>query len=221
MSDAAVPSETAESGETLADLALRRIVRLIRQGELKPGDLVLEADLSKRFGMSRGPIREAIRQLEGRKLVTRQAYQRARVIELDPKQIRSVFEVREALEGMACRLATRRMSDEALEALAEEVKEARTPDRYSFVFTEHPFNFHRTIVAACGNPHIQKTLTNEVYELVRLSRWVSNSLPSGSGPGAKDHWQICRAMIARDEDLAESLMRAHIQRVMRLIKGLD
>ena len=60
--------------------------------------------------MSRGPVREAVRRLEGRKLIVREAYQRARVVPLTLAHIKEIFELRECLEGMACRLAARRMT---------------------------------------------------------------------------------------------------------------
>jgi DNA-binding GntR family transcriptional regulator len=207
-----------EAGGTLAQAALDRIIGLIRSGELKPGGILNEADLSKRFGMSRGPVREAVRQLEGRKLVRREPYQRARVAEYDLREIHDIYEVREALEGMACRLATRRMSDEQLVRLVEQVESARRPENYSFIFTDHGFNLHEVVVRECGNARIQEILCQDLYDMVRLYRWSHDIGPAKDGPALRDHWQICRAMLARDEDLAESLMRAHLQRVMRLVR---
>ncbi len=213
--------EPADGGDgTLAMAALDQIVELIKRHELKPGGIVNESDLAKRFGMSRGPVREAVRRLEGRKLVVREAYQRARLAPLELNDIREIFEVREALEGMACRLAAVRMSEAALGDLLRQVEASRQPGSEAAYFTEeYKFNFHVAIVSACGNPRLQSILTAEVYDLIRLYRWASNAIPGRDGKAPQEHWQIARAMATRDAELAESLMRAHVQRSMQLLSA--
>ena len=204
--------------DTLAQTALDRIVALLQRGELRPGSVINETDLAKRFGMSRGPVREAIGRLEGRRLVVREAYQKARVAPLELKQIKEIFELRECLEGMACRLATLRMSEQALSSLVEKVGRPKSEGDPALNFTsEYRFNFHLAVVGGCENPRIQSVLTSEVYDLVRLYRWSANAVPGRDGAAQREHWQICRAMSLRDEELAESLMRAHIQRSMQLL----
>ena len=198
--------------DTLAQMALDKIITLVRSGTLRPGAVVNETDLAKRFGMSRGPVREAVRRLEGRKLIVREAYQRARVTSLELKQIKEIFELRECLEGMACRLATQRMSDSAIEALTEQV--GKSEPNFTLDFR---FNFHLAVVEGCQNSRIQNVLTAEVYDLVRLYRWSSSAVPGRDGMAQKEHWQICRAMATRDVELAESLMRSHVQRSIQLL----
>jgi DNA-binding GntR family transcriptional regulator len=219
MSGVSPSGDGQETGRgTLAAVALKSVMTLIRSGELKPGAIVNEVELAKRLGMSRGPVREAVRTLEGRKIVTREPFQRARVSKLDARQIRDVFELREALEGMACRLATQRMSDEALAALASSAS-VLSPLKTSLVSTDSTVNFHAVIVAACGNERIQASLSADVYDLVRFYRWSSRPIPPAPSGHSHEHWQIVRAMQARDEDLAESLMRSHLRRVRPLIDG--
>jgi DNA-binding GntR family transcriptional regulator len=211
-------SGDAEDGSTLSTHALAKIMGLIRAGELRPGSVVNEADLAKRFGVSRGPIREAMRQLEGRKLLIREPYQRARVVDLDLRRIREIYELREALEGMACRLAAARMSEEALAAMMQAVEFAKGPENYSFIDTQYPFNFHEEVVKSCGNEYIQQALATDLYDLIRLYRWSNKVKAVNLDKPSRDHWQICRAMMARDQELSESLMRAHIQRALTLIE---
>ena len=201
---------------TLSEQAFTQVMAMIRRGDLRPGDVVNEVEIAKRLGMSRGPIREAIRKLEGRKIITREAFQRARVSTLDGRQIQEIFELREALEGMACRLATRHMNDEALRLLASSAA-VMDPVQNSFVTTDSPQNFHTVLVAACCNERIQALLSQEVYDIVRFYRWNSRAAPTQQSGQSHDHWQIVRAMLARDEELAESLMRAHVRRVRSLI----
>ncbi len=73
------------------------------------------------------------------------------------------------------------------------------------------------IVGGCGNPRIQSVLTAEVYDLVRLYRWSAGAVPGRHGEAHGEHSRICAALAARDADLSESLMRAHVQRSMQLL----
>ena len=89
---------------SLAEIAFSNLVEAISAGEFEPGQRLSEADLARRFGISRGPLREALQRLEGR-LVTRRARVGVHVIELSAGTIRELFAIREALEGMAARQA--------------------------------------------------------------------------------------------------------------------
>lgn len=199
--------------DTRGHSARDKILELIKSGDLKPGAIVNEADLAKRFEMSRGPIREAVRHLEGRKLIVREAYQRARVTSLDAETLDEIFELRECLEGMACKLATRRMSQDDLDQLGRETEAAMRPEgRKAYFDYEYKFNFHAFIVNRCGNTRIMDTLNTQIYDLIRLYRWSAKQTPGRAGEAPLEHWQIYRAMQARDADLAESLMRAHVER---------
>src|SRR6185369_17285312 len=98
----------------LAEAVFKRLLSQIYNGDLAAGAELKEASLAEEYGISRGPVREAILRLQGFQLVTREPYQRARVVDLTPDFVRQLFEVRMALEGMACNLAAQRMSDEEL-----------------------------------------------------------------------------------------------------------
>jgi DNA-binding GntR family transcriptional regulator len=189
----------------LSEVAFSEIVDLIFSGKLLPGAVVNEVSLAKQFGMSRGPVREAVRRLQGRKLITRESFHRARVIELGLAQIVEIFQLREALEGMSCRLATQLMTDEALDRIIAILAD-NSESSYS-----REFDFHSELAASCGNERITDLLCNELYYLVRLYRLRSGTQPGRRSEARREHWQIARAMRARDADLAESLMRMHIR----------
>jgi DNA-binding GntR family transcriptional regulator len=201
----AAASPDRNGSATLADAALRSIVDLIRRGELRPGAVVNEVDLAKRFAMSRGPVREALRRLQGRKLITREPFQRARVVKLSRHDVLAIFELREALEGMACRLATARMTDAQLEQLVLSANAEPTRDT--------PSDFHAILARNCGNPRIEELLCTDLYDLLLLYRWLSIGATGRVQEARHEHWQIARAMLAKDADLAESLIRSHIRRI--------
>lgn len=205
------------SPDTLANVARDRILELIKTGDLKPGAIVNEADLAKQFCMSRGPIREAVRHLEGRKLIVREAHQRAKVTPLGNETLREIFELRACLEGMACRLATLRMGEAEMQRFGLETEASMHPEgRKAYFDDEYKFSFHTYIVEHCGNPRILDMLNTQIYDLIRLYRWTSNATPGRFGESPVEHWQIFRAMHARDAELAESLMRSHIYRASEL-----
>jgi DNA-binding GntR family transcriptional regulator len=194
----------ATERDTLADQVLQLILRKIAQGELGPGSVINEVDLARQLSVSRGPVREAIRRLEGRKLVTCSPFQRTRVVSLGIAEVREVFEMREGLEATATRLASQRMSDDELQHLMSSL-EAANPD-------SSEFDIHRQIAMHCGNSRIRDLLCEELYYLLRLYRRQSGDAPGRRPEAHEEHWQIVSAMKQRNASLAESLMRSHIRR---------
>ena len=204
----------AENEEPLAEAIFRSLLAQIYDGRLAAGALLNEAALADEYRTSRGPVREAIRRLQGYKLVTREPYQRARVVELTPDFVRQLFEMRMALEGMACNLAAQRISQEELDRIAHELEEYRVRSVVPRAkgASEKVFDFHESIARACGNERIAESLCGDLYHLLRIYRKRSGAVPERRSQAYQEHWQILRALNARDGQLAESLMRAHIGR---------
>src|SRR5262245_29951548 len=88
------------------DEIMRRIEGAILSGEISLGASLNEKSLSKSLGVSRSPLREALRSLEGRRLVERVPNVGARVVNISQQDIREIYQLREVLEGAACRIAT-------------------------------------------------------------------------------------------------------------------
>jgi len=202
-------SSLDDADAPLADVIYHRLLDAIYQGKLTPGSVVNELALAQEFGISRGPVREAVRRLQGIQLITRQPYGKSRVISLSTESAIELFELRMALEGMACNLATRRMSDSDIDQLLRELEnhhpKAGSPPRV--------FDFHERIVRACGNTRIINALCSDLYHLLRIYRHHSTSVVIERKEDAyEEHWQILQAMKARNAALAESLMRSHIGR---------
>ena len=97
------------SSHTLADNLRKELISAIVEGEIPQGSKISEAELAKRYGVSRGPLREAIRDLEGLRLVDRKPHAGVRVVTLNCEEMKEIFTLREALEGMAARLAATAM----------------------------------------------------------------------------------------------------------------
>jgi DNA-binding GntR family transcriptional regulator len=220
---APITGEASLAEGPLAEAVFHTLLTKIYDGRLQVGALLNEAALADEFRVSRGPVREAIRRLQGFQLVTREPYQRARVVTLTEESVRQLFEVRMALEGLACNLAAQRMSDTELQQIAVDLDAYRTrvvapgatPPRGSG--EQKAFDFHERIVRGCGNARIADMLCGDMYHLLRIYRKRSGAVPDRRAQAHQEHWQILRALQARDGELAESLMRAHIARANEML----
>ena len=223
MSPSTLAVLAADNEEPLAEAVFRSLLAQIYDGRLAAGALLNEAALADEYRTSRGPVREAIRRLQGYKLVTREPYQRARVVELTPDFVRQLFEMRMALEGMACNLAAQRISQDELDRIGHELEEYRVRAvlPHAKGASEKVFDFHESIARACGNERIAESLCGDLYHLLRIYRKRSGAVPERRGQAYQEHWQILRALKARDGQLAESLMRAHIGRANDVLLNTD
>ncbi|MCB9959028.1 MAG: GntR family transcriptional regulator [Rhodospirillaceae bacterium] len=192
---------------SLGEDVFQRMLAKIDACELAPGEIINETSLAQEFGVSRGPVREAVRRLQGIQLVTREPYMRARVVTLSPREMIELFEMREAIEGYAARLAARRISERELDKLFEDLEAARSRKN-----ARPAFDLHARLAMASGNTRIIDALCGDLYHLFRLYRRRSGDEGNRRTDAYHEHWQILRALQMRDEDLAESLMRSHIKR---------
>jgi DNA-binding GntR family transcriptional regulator len=209
---------------TLADVAAHRLAQSIVTGELEQGQKLNEAELAERFGMGRGPLREALRHLEGMRLVKRIPNAGARVVVLDRKTLSDLYGVREALEGMACRIAASQMSDEEIAQLAalldrhEEQIKKQGGKVYSQ--SEGDLDFHYQIARGSRNQMLMDMLGSEQYQLLRMCRYRTSRNAQRTKPALSQHRQIVEALANRDGELAELLMRRHIQGAWRSISEM-
>lgn len=203
------------NGGTLAEKVYRRLSAAILSGDLAPGAKISEPALAREYGVSRGPLREALHRLQERKLITRAANQGPRIVRPSAETVAELFVVREALEGMAARLAAQHATEPEIAALRAIVA-GSTPatngeDSAETAFDErHDRDFHFTIAQCSRNPMLIDLLCAELYPLLRLYR----GMPVGFRPrvqrAAVEHQRVVSAIADRDPDLAEMLMRRHI-----------
>lgn len=199
---------------SLADEALDSVVAAITSGEFEPGQKLSESDLARQLGVSRGPIREALQQLEG-KLVQRSPRLGVRVIQFDDDSIAHLFHLREALEGMAARLAAMNApagwADEALQLLRRDESELRALQTRGYRQRSADEEFHISIARASGSANIERILMSEVNYQLRIARLKSSMRPGRAEAALQQHFDIVEAIRSRDPDRAEAVMRAHIR----------
>lgn len=192
----------------LRDQIREKLRAWIIDGRLEPGTPIRERDLAAQFGVSRLPVREAIRLLEGEGFVEMRARRGAVVRSLNRKDIEEVFDVREALEVLEARLAALNIDTTAsrrLRWLIEESQhalEADDRDRFADINAE----FHETISGASSS----RTLAAVLRPLAGRLRWnpAQNADPERI---LREHKTLTEAITAHDVDRAEKEARIHVR----------
>jgi DNA-binding GntR family transcriptional regulator len=138
------------------------LTQAILEGRIKGGDQLVETELQADFGISRSPLREALRELEKKGLVVVVPRKGSFVKRITRKEIEENFPVRAALEGLAAKLAAANITDMALERMNQDLEEMRTAvrNRDTQSFFSHHLKFHETFIEHCGNELLIGLLKN-------------------------------------------------------------
>jgi DNA-binding GntR family transcriptional regulator len=193
----------------------------ILAGRLEPGAELAEVALAEQLGVSRGPIREAIGRLASEGLVTVRPRRGAVVRSLSKEEFLELYQVREALEMMAVRLAVPRLGAEDIEALEEVIAAMASHAERGDVaeFFEANSAFHVRLFEASGNAKLYELYHQLLAQLGRY-RIRSLSLRGNLQRSVAEHAAILRAAKRGDADRASHLMSEHIRVPQRSLKGL-
>jgi DNA-binding GntR family transcriptional regulator len=196
----------------------------ILSGELGAGSKLVEADLAERFGTSRGPIREAVRELVREGLVVEFDRRGNVVSTLTARDLAEVYGVREALELAAARHAVDRVDDEALLSLEQHLDALENAAGGDYLQnSEHDLAFHRGLVDLAGNKRmtaIYDQMLTQTAHLLRTAAEAHPTLQTSIRPAA--HRDILDALVARDPDRACQAIAAHYRYAEeRLFPGLS
>ena len=199
------------------DEVVARLQEAITTGQLSAGERLAEERLALSFGVSRGPLREAIRTLEGRRLIERTPFSGVRVIELSIADLEQLLFTREVLEGLAARQAGEHMGLAEVRRLRASLYESEVRianEGVGAVFRDgtQDNDFHLQIATASGNRWLVNFLCGDLYALIRVYRFRSANLGSRFGEATAEHHAIVDAIERREPDEAETLMRAHVAR---------
>jgi len=210
--------DAGEDRQPLSEKAHRALAEAIIRGSLPPGMRVSEAQLAQHFGISRAPLREAVRALEEGGLLQRRPHASLRVTALQPEQMIEMFVVREALEGMAARLAATRATEaEVVELRGIVAEQAAGVLAKPMAGGDRDWRFHGAIARISGNRRIHALLESDLYRLLRNYRHPDR-LQTGRGTRAvEEHRRILAAIEERDPELAELQMRRHIAAARALL----
>ena len=196
----------------LKELAYSRIAEWLITEKLQPGEPLGEMSLASRLNIGRTPVREAIHQLAQEGLVEVFPRRGAFVARTSLKDVKELFEIREALEGTAARLAPRRSDPQELSSLKAKFDEAeREPDsvRRRIMLERAGDDLHDYIMKTCGNKRITQIINN--YKLLlQRERHHAAMIPGRIDSSAEEHKVILNALSRGDAAEAEAAMRRHI-----------
>lgn len=208
-------SSDIEGAVTIAESVFRQIRQAIVEGSIPAGSKISETELAKTYGVSRGPLREAIGRLEACSLVVRKPNIGARVITMTSSQLLDIYFVREALEGMAARLAATEMTDEEIdklrELLSQHGNEIDNAQGQAYFQKEGDLDFHYRIIKGSKNERLINLLCNDLYYQMRLYRYQFGMRGHRVPKAYNEHEHIVDAIANRDGEMAEVLMRLHIR----------
>jgi DNA-binding GntR family transcriptional regulator len=198
----------ADEGQ-LVDAIVEVLEKAIQSGEIVPGRRVSELALSSTLRVSRGPLREAIRKLEARRLFERTAFHGIRLVDLSIDDLEQLLVVREMLEGAAARAAAAHISAKELADLRAYTETGARRNSAISLVPLPADGFHHIIARASKNRWLEEMLCKDLYGLLRAYRFSSVDLPHRAKDAHQEHQEIVEALAQRDGDKAERLMRKH------------
>lgn len=210
----------SEETITSADKTFFQLRSDIVEGKIPHGSKLSEAELGAKYRVSRAVIREAINRLTASNLVERKSNVGAKVISLSSEGLVQLYQVREALEGMAARLAATNMSEaqiaELKRLLSDQFQEVQKG--HSYYQEAGDLDFHYRIIVGSHNSHLISMLLNGIYHLIRMYRVQFGMAGPRVTTAFEEHKNIAQAIYNRDGELAEMLMRRHILYSMKNIQ---
>lgn len=195
----------------LRDVVFNTLRQAILTGELKPGERLMEIHLANRLGVSRTPIREAIRKLELEGLVTMIPRRGAEVAQITEKSMNDVLEVRRAMDALCVELACDRITPEELEQLKEacDVFEAAVKTRDVKKIAQADVALHDIILRATGNQRLIQLVNNLSEQMYRYRfEYIKDS--SQHERLVEEHRVIYQSIVQKDKETASQAAKTHI-----------
>jgi DNA-binding GntR family transcriptional regulator len=197
--------------EQIKEVLLERILN----GAYPPGERIVETRVAREFGVSQGPVREALRELESLRLVVSEPFVGVRVRAITPEELGEIYPVRSGLEEVAARTAARRFAG-AVGPLQREVDAMRRLAEAGAIhdFVLHDVGFHRLIVERSGN----RTLLDLWTSLHLEARTMITFIRYGDLHAiAESHVPILDALRAGDPEASAAALRAHFEYYARWV----
>lgn len=203
-----------------AEHAYQMLLQAITQGSLKPGGRILEAELASWFGISRTPVREALKRLESEGLICTAPRRGMIVARLDLQAIMELYQMREVLEGTAARLAAQQCSDAEVYNLRELLDHEHGAQHDPAEQAIKNRAFHNAIYLAAHNRYLLKSL-NSLRDAMALLGPTTYMLHSRPQTALSEHAAIVQAIENRDGAAAEKAAREHIRAAQKARIRLD
>ena len=201
-----------DSYKPLREVVYETLREAIRNGSLTPGERLMEIQLAEELGVSRTPVREAIRKLELERFVVMLPRRGTYVANLSLKDINEVFEIRAALDGLAAGLAAERITEEELEQMERLLVEIADciEQHNNQKIVEADEAFHDTLYRASRNERLVGIICNLREQFTRF-RSVSINYPGRLQNTLEEHRQLVEAIAQRNPEAAQQKAREHIE----------
>ena len=196
----------------LRDVVFNTLRQAILKGELKPGERLMEIQLANKLGVSRTPVREAIRKLELEGLVLMIPRKGAEVAEITRQDMEDVLEVRTALEELAVKDACDHITDAQLSELkkaSNEFKKALLEGKDLVTCADADMHFHDVILSATNNRRLIQMLNNLSEQMYRYRMEYVKDIRQRSNL-VEEHRELLDAISSRDSIKAKELMKTHL-----------
>ena len=205
---------------TLADQVFDRLENDIFAGIYARGSVLTESRLCEELGVSRTPIREALKRLEQEHLVESHSKGLV-VVGISRQDALTIYEVRKRIEGLAASMCAEKATDEQLAQMRDivELQEFCAEKQDSEKVRMLDNQFHDTVYRSCGSVVLYDTLM-PLHKKIQKFRKASVEVHGRATASAAEHRRICEAIAARDPDAAEAAMLAHIGKAQSFITEL-
>lgn len=190
----------------------------ILTGKLQPGDRLVERELAEQLGVSRTPVREALRKLELENLVTHIPRKGVVVSEISRKDVIEIFDIRACLEGLAASLAAQKATRDELQglrALLNEMEIAASNRDYEELNEIHD-EFHRRLFDIADSPRLVQMI-NSLSDYISRFTKTGYSIPGRSSAAMQEHQDLLEALEARDSSRAEKIAGHHVMNTKTVV----
>ncbi len=205
--------------QSLRGKVFQRIREDILTGVYQDGEELREITLGEKLGVSRTPVREALRQLELEGLVAIVPNKGAYVTAITQKDVKDIYKIRSLLEGLCAKWATRNITERQIEELEEiiylsEFHLHRDMEGSKKQVSELDGKFHQILYEASNSRALEHVL-KDFHKYVKMARQLSIGTPDRAEQSVAEHKGILMAIKNKDEELAERLADEHIRKVMK------
>lgn len=211
------------SYKPLREVVCETLRQAIRDGVFKPGERLMEVSLAEELGVSRTPVREAIRKLELEGFVVMIPHRGTYVADISLKDVTQVFEIRSALEELAAQLAAERITPDEIEFLERMLVEIGTfmEEKNMDKVVEADINFHEVLYKASRNERLVEIIHNLREQTLRF-RTMSMNQPGRLVKTWEEHRLLVEAIADRNPAQAREIARIHMEHSEQaLLKGMN
>lgn len=206
----------------LREVVYEQIKLQILTGKIKPGTRMMEVEVANEMGVSRTPVREAIRKLEKEGLITIEPRRGAYVSDISVKDMVDILEVREDLEGLAASLAAERITKEQLSEMEEVTRSysKAIADNDTEAIIKYDEQFHKLIVNSSGNNTLI-SLSETIQDLALRFRYLYYDDFSRYENMPSEHKHIMEAIVSGDKEAARRVADSHVGKLKKFIMDED